>query len=150
MSALGIDYGTARIGLAVSDGLGMLAHPLETVPSRDLGAALGRIRHLVETRGIEDIVLGLPLRLDGSEGRAVGRVRAFRERLRSAFPSALRARLRWHEVDEFLTTVEAGEKLHAAGKRGKDLPALIDQAAAVEILQRWLDERERGAATMEL
>jgi putative Holliday junction resolvase len=142
--ALGIDYGAARIGLATSDELGMLAHPLETVPAGDRGAALARIRLLIEQRSIVDVVLGLPLRLDGSEGRSVDRVRAFREQLEKSLPATLRKRLRWHEIDEFFTTVEAGEKLQAAGRRRRDHKAIIDQAAAVEILQRWLDERAPG------
>ncbi len=139
--ALGIDYGTVRIGLAASDDLGFLAHPLETVPAGDFGAAAERIRAVVEERRVEDVVLGLPLRSDGSEGEAVGRVRHFRKRLERVLP----AHIRWHEVDEFFTTVDAMEKLHAAGRNTRNSRPVIDQAAAVEILQRWLDGRESAA-----
>ncbi|MEM6917141.1 MAG: Holliday junction resolvase RuvX, partial [Verrucomicrobiota bacterium] len=88
--ALGIDYGTVRIGLAVSDDLGFLAHPLETVSGEKVEAAIERIRDIIEERQIEDMVVGLPLHLDGMEGKAVRRVRRFIEILREGVPENLR------------------------------------------------------------
>lgn len=138
--ALGIDHGTARIGVAVSDELGLLAHPLETVPAADPEHALARLAEIVAVRRIEDVVVGLPFRLDGGEGEAAARVRAFVARLRPLLPETVTV----HEIDETLTTVTAYEKLREAGKKAKRAKPIIDQAAAVEILQSWLDAREQS------
>ena len=135
--ALGIDYGTARIGVAVSDDIGLLAHPLETVPGGDSEKAAARIAELVRLRRIEHLVVGLPLHLRGEEGAAVARVRTFLETLRPQLPEGVGV----HEVDEHRTTVSAMEKLHAAGRNAKNAKGIIDMAAAVEILQGWLDQR---------
>lgn len=135
--ALGIDHGTARIGLAISDEIGFLAHPLETVPAADQGRAIARIVELVKARKIEDLIVGLPLHLDGGEGEAAARVRAFVDQMRPLLP----AEVAIHEVDESMTTVTAYEKLRASGKKAKRAKPVIDQAAAVEILQSWLDGR---------
>jgi putative Holliday junction resolvase len=75
--------------------------------------------------------------MNGEEGKAVTRVRAFGEKLRAE----LSDEIRWHEVDERHTTSDAMAKLHDAGRNEKNSRGIIDQAAAVEILQRWLDDR---------
>lgn len=137
---LAIDYGEARIGLALSDELGMLAHPLETVPGHDKKQAVARIAELVEERGVGTIVMGLPLRMDGSEGTAVEKVRAFTKKLRRQLAESVRI----EEVDERLSTVAAMEKLHAAGRNEKNSRKHIDQAAAMEILQEYLDAQSGG------
>jgi putative Holliday junction resolvase len=142
--ALGIDYGTARIGIAVSDDLGFLAHPLETVPGGDSEKAAARIAELVRLRRIEHLIVGLPLHRNGEEGTAVGRVRAFVRILRPLLPEEVTV----HEVDEHRTTVSAMEKLHAAGRNSKNSKGIIDMAAAVEILQSWLDQRAGETAPM--
>lgn len=134
---LGIDHGEARIGLAISDELGMLAHPLETVPGRDVKAAIERIVELVDEKRVAKIVLGLPLRMDGSVGTAVDKVRSFAKALSRQLP----ANVELIESDERLTTVAAWEKLHAAGRNEKNSRHLIDQAAAIEILQDYLDSQ---------
>lgn len=131
--ALGIDYGEARIGIAATDACGILAHPVESIHLRHT-EPIARIRELVQQKGIRTLVLGLPLRLDGSEGTACTKVRAFGEKLRAALPE-----LPLLYVDEFLTTTAAQEKLHQAGKKAKNFKPIIDQAAAVEILNNWLD-----------
>ena len=84
--AMGVDYGTARIGLAVSDDIGLLAHPRDTVPAADLDRAAARIGELVRERRTEHLVVGLPLHMNGSEGDAVAGVRRFIERLRPLIP----------------------------------------------------------------
>jgi len=123
---LGVDYGEARIGLAVSDDLGMLAHPLETVPAADREAAIRRIVEIVDEREIQKVVVGLPLRMDGSEGSVVKKVRKFNQQLKGAFTREVPI----VESDERLTTVMAMEKLHAAGRTEKNSRDRIDQAAA--------------------
>lgn len=134
--ALGIDFGQARIGIAATDACGILAHPVESI-HLDRTEPLERIARLVAERGIRTLVLGLPLRLDGTEGTACEKVRAFGEKLQARLPE-----LPLVYVDEFLTTTVAQEKLHAAGKKAKDFRPIIDQAAAVEILNNWM-----GSAT---
>ena len=131
--ALGIDYGEARIGIAATDACGILAHPVESIHLRHT-EPISRIRELVQQKGIRTLVLGLPLRLDGTEGTACAKVRAFGEKLHAALPE-----LPLLYVDEFLTTTAAQEKLHQAGKKAKNFKPIIDQAAAVEILNNWLD-----------
>ena len=135
--AMGVDYGTARIGLAVSDDIGMLAHPLETVPASDMDRAARRIAELVRERKTEHLVVGLPLHMNGEEGDAVKGVRRFVALLRPMLPDSITI----YEIDERLTTASAMEKLHAAGRNTKNSRKIIDQAAAMEILQQWLDLR---------
>lgn len=137
VKALGIDHGAARIGLAVSDDIGLLAHPLETVPATDQERAISRIAEVIAERGIRDVVVGLPLHMNGEEGEAVEKVRRFSKRLKKSVSDELV----FHELDETLTTKDAMAKLHAAGRNEKNSRGIIDQAAAVEILQRWLDDR---------
>jgi putative Holliday junction resolvase len=133
MNCLGIDHGEVRIGLAVSDALGCLAHPLETIRTAD---AFERIPELVRQRGIDIIVLGYPLRIDGSEGQAARRVRRFLEGLRPQLPDGIRIILQ----DESHSTQQAAENLRRAGRKTRRHRPVIDQAAAVVILQEYLDE----------
>ena len=133
--ALGIDFGQARIGIAATDPCGILAHPVESIHLNKT-EPLARIAELVAQKGIRTLVLGLPLRLDGTEGTACEKVRAFGKKLRAKFPE-----LPLVYVDEFLTTTVAQEKLHQAGKKAKNFKPIIDQAAAVEILNNWLDSQ---------
>ncbi len=130
--ALGIDYGEARIGIAATDACGILPHPVESIHRRQT-TPLTRIAELVHERGIRTLVLGYPLRLDGSEGSSCEKVRAFGDTLRQTFPE-----LPLVYVDEFLTTDTAQKKLHAAGKTSRQFRPIIDQAAAVEILNNWM------------
>ena len=135
--ALGIDYGQARIGIAATDPCGILAYPVESIHLAQT-EPLERIAELVDERRIRSLVLGLPLRLDGTEGSACERVRAFGARLHARLPQ-----LPLTYVDEFMTTSTAQEKLHAAGRKAKDFRPIIDQAAAVEILNNWMESNMR-------
>jgi len=135
MKALGIDYGDVRIGLAVSDELGMMAHPLETVETKKVESPETRIAEVARERRIEKIIVGLPVRMDGSEGTAVKKVKAFTERLRARVDK----RIEIIFVDERLSTVEAQRALQEAGKDERASRAIIDQAAACVILQDFLD-----------
>ncbi|MGN0829444.1 MAG: Holliday junction resolvase RuvX [Akkermansia sp.] len=131
--ALAIDYGEARIGIAASDPCGILAHPVESI-DRAKTEPIARIGELVRQRGIRTLVVGLPLRLDGSEGSACAKVRRFAAALRAALPE-----LPLEFQDEFLSTATAQEKLHAVGKKSRQFRPIIDQAAAVEILNRRME-----------
>ena len=136
--ALGIDYGEARIGIAATDACGILAHPVESI-QRHRTDPVARIAELVRQKGIRTLVLGLPLRLDGTEGTACAKVRAFGEKLHAVLPE-----LPLLYEDEFLTTSAAQKKLHQAGKKAKHFKPIIDQAAAVEILNNWLERNPGG------
>ncbi len=130
---LGIDQGEARIGLAITDPVGIMAHPLETIQVKTTDP-IERIITLLKERQVKQVVLGLPLRMDGSEGTAAEKIRAFGIELAEKIDLPL------HYMDESLTTVAAAEKLHQAGKNAKKQKSIIDQAAAVEILTNWLDQ----------
>lgn len=130
--ALGIDYGDARIGIAATDPLGILAHPVETIHLRET-EPVARIAELCAQRGIRTLVLGLPLNLDGDEGPAAEKVRRFSKKLLDRLPE-----IPLVFVDESLTTVAAAAKLREAGRSAKRQKDVIDQAAAVEILRIWL------------
>jgi len=132
--ALGIDHGDARIGIAATDDFGILAHPVETI-DRAKTEPLARISTIVSQRKIKTLVLGLPVRMDGTEGTSAEKVRAFGEKLRQQLPD-----LPLVFVDETLTTSSAATKLREAGRNAKQQKSIIDQAAAVEILNAWMEE----------
>ena len=136
--ALGIDYGEARIGVAVTDALGMLAHPVETIDRKKTPQVLDRIRDLATHLGASVVVVGLPVRMDGTEGTAATKVRKFADALRRVLPESVSIEF----VDERLSTVEAQRHLRAAGRKARDSRPIIDRAAAVVILQDWLDQRQ--------
>jgi putative Holliday junction resolvase len=132
---LGIDHGDARIGLAISDELGMLAHPLETIAVKEIADPLAHIAAIVAREKIGVIILGLPRNMDGTYGPAAEKVRAFAEKLRAACACDVKL---W---DERLTSVAAQRSLHEAGRNVKKSRAVIDQVAAQLILQGWLDSQ---------
>ncbi len=136
MKSLGIDHGEARIGIAISDDLGMLAHPLETIAVKEVADPVARIAQIAEREKIGTLVLGLPRNMDGTYGPAAEKVRAFGEKLRAAMP-ACTVKM-W---DERLTSVAAQRALHEGGKNVKQSRAVIDQVAAQLILQGWLDSQ---------
>jgi putative holliday junction resolvase len=135
---LGIDVGAVRVGVALSDPDGVLATPLLTVP-RDLdhGSDLGTIAGLVAEHGVVGIVVGLPRTLAGREGAAAEAARAFAVGLESVVDVPVEL------SDERLTTVVATQQLRERGVKGRKQRAVIDQAAAVAILQGWLDAARR-------
>jgi putative holliday junction resolvase len=105
---------------------------VETI-DQSRGDALERIAQLVAFRKIATLVVGLPVRLDGSEGDSAAKVRRFSARLRERIPATPIV-----FVDESLTTSTAASKLRAAGRNAKQQKSIIDQAAAVEILNLWM------------
>lgn len=147
---LGIDVGKARIGVARSDLHGMLATPVETVPRERSGgrADVDRIVRIAAEEDAREIIVGLPLNLRGEATLSTDDAVAFAGRLAVAFASAeIPVRI----VDERLSTVSAQTQLRQAGRKTKQSRAIIDQAAAVVILQHALDlERARERAPGEL
>jgi len=134
---LGVDVGTVRIGIAVSDPAGILATPLETV-DRD-GDHLARIGMIATDLGVIEIVVGLPLALSGRETASTADARTLAEGLVATGTSPVRL------VDERLSTVTASSALRASGRTSRTSRSVIDQVAAVIILQHALDvERISG------
>ena len=131
--ALGIDLGEARIGVAVSDELGMLAHPVETIVVKDTPDPLGRVVQIAKDKDVSHIIIGLPKNMDGTTGAAAEKTRAFADKLCEKVECIVKL---W---DERLTTVAAQRYLHDAGRNVKQSRAVIDQVAAQIILQGWLD-----------
>jgi putative Holliday junction resolvase len=136
MRALGLDLGTRRIGVAISDDGGSIASPIETLHrSRDRAADHRAIAALVEEWGAGVVVVGLPLSLDGTNGPAATAALAEVEELRAALSVPVETH------DERFTTVTADHQLREQGVRGKRRTAVIDQAAAAVLLQSWLEQR---------
>lgn len=136
--AVGIDLGTQRIGVAVSDGLGLTAQPHATIARHGGKRDLDAIAAVVKQFEADVVVLGLPLDPAGNETRAAKSARVFAERLRVALGLAVEL------IDESFSTVEAEEVLLAADLSRARRRQVIDRVAAAVILQRWLDEK-RGA-----
>lgn len=137
---VGVDVGDARVGIARSDPSGLIATPVETV--RRGKGDLDRIRRIVAEEEAVEVVVGLPRSLSGGEGPAAARVREFARALAAALdPVPVRL------CDERLSTVTAEAVLRGQGRKGQKRRAVVDQAAAVVILQNALDtERSTGAA----
>jgi putative Holliday junction resolvase len=132
MRRLGIDFGASRIGIAISDELGLLAHPLETIPNN--AEFLPKLQKMVLEKGISAIVVGIPRNMNGSYGPAAEKAKLFLSQLRTEFSGV--QLIPW---DERLTTMEAQRLLHAAGRDVKKSRPVIDQVAAQVILQSYLD-----------
>jgi len=129
---LAVDVGTVRVGVAASDPGQVLASPVETVPA----PAVDRVVALVAERSAVRVLIGLPTSLSGkAESASADMARDFATELETRVPVPVEL------VDERLTTVTATAQLRAAGKRGKAARQVVDQAAAVALLQAWLDRR---------
>lgn len=135
MRALGVDYGTRKIGVAVSDGLGLGARGLTTLRGLRDRDAVERLGALAAEHDVEAIVVGLPLRADGSVGDAAARVQRFVERLSQTVPIPV------HTIGEWLTSFEAEERLRAMGVKESELVKRLDEAAAAVILEEFLANR---------
>ncbi|SEM28770.1 putative holliday junction resolvase [Syntrophus gentianae] len=133
MRILGLDYGEKRIGVALCDELGWTAQALTTVIRKSWRRDVGSIAALVEAYGVEKIVIGYPLRLDGTEGIQCEKVLRFARRLEAALGIPI---VSW---DETLTTKEAEEILARSGVHPKKRRAVVDRLAASLILQSYLD-----------
>lgn len=137
---IALDVGEARIGVASCDPDGILATPVETVPGRDVPAALRRVRAIVAEYEPIEVVVGLPRSLNGGEGPAAAKARTFARGVAKVIaPVGVRL------VDERMTTVTAARGLRASGVNAKKGRSVVDQAAAVIILQSALEtERASG------
>src|SRR6266536_2230003 len=130
---LALDLGRARIGVAISDELQLLAHPLETIPADD--QAIPRLAHIIREKKVDHVVVGIPRQMNGQIGTAATDALRLVEKLRAILPCPV---VTW---DERLTTVAAHRALRDAGKKMRDTRGYIDQVAAQIILQSYLDRR---------
>jgi putative Holliday junction resolvase len=130
---LAFDFGRARIGVAISDELQLLAHPLETISANKQAAA--RLAEIVREKNVDRVVAGMPRQMNGQIGTAASEVLAFLEKLRAILPCPI---VTW---DERLTTVAAHRALRDAGKKTRQTRGYVDQVAAQMILQSYLDSR---------
>lgn len=137
---LGVDVGAVRVGVALSDPDPVLASPLITLTrDAETGADLRELVNLVAEHAIVEVVVGLPRTLADRHGPAAEIAQAYAEDLAGRI-APVPVRL----ADERLTTVTAARVLAQRGVRGRKQRAVVDQAAAVEILQTWLDTRKRA------
>lgn len=136
---VGIDPGAVRLGIAISDDAQSIAFPRETVPARGGWAdAAARVKDALAGEDVALLVVGLPLRLDGTEGEAARRARGFGAALGEAFGVEVAF---W---DERLTTVAAERSLREMGRRGSKQRDVVDQSAATILLQGYLDANTGG------
>jgi putative holliday junction resolvase len=141
MRALGLDIGTKTIGVALTDELGIAAHPLTVLPRAGNSDDSATVAALVAAHGVTDVVVGMPYELSGRLGHRARRVHEFLSVLRDALGAAVAC----HEQDERFTTAEAERVLIDADLSRAKRKAVIDQQAAALILQGWLDaHRARG------
>jgi len=138
-SALGLDVGSVRIGVAASDPTGTIASPLAVLPRAEPRRLWQRLRDEASARGATHVVVGLPRRLDGSEGEMAADARAFAETARRELDLEVAM---W---DERLTTAQAERSLIAAGERRARRRLRVDAVAAALMLQSWLDARRHAA-----
>jgi len=141
---LGIDVGRVRVGVAICDPDGILATPLITLqrdlttPAGEVPRDIANITSLIGHHEAVAVVVGLPVTLAGIDGQAAQEVRRY-----AAVLSEVIAPVPVHLADERMSTVVASRRLSERGVRGRRQRAVVDQVAAVEILQTWLDARRR-------
>ena len=133
MRILAIDHGTQRMGIAVTDELGVIAQPLAFIPAEPLADFFERLRELVRAKDVGLIVVGMPRNMDGGYGPAADKVGVFVEQLRQQVEAPVRT---W---DERLTSVQAHRALREANVKGKRRKETIDSTAAALLLQSYLD-----------
>jgi putative holliday junction resolvase len=138
---LALDFGSKRIGLAVSDELGLTAQGLPTLQRSNKRNDLDHLRRTIRQYGVSELVMGLPLRMSGSEGVQSDKVQVFAEELRRKF------KLPVHLFDERLTSVEANRVLRESDMSIRRRAEVVDQLAAVLILQSFLEFRKAGRSS---
>jgi putative holliday junction resolvase len=133
---LGLDVGTRRIGVAISDPLGITAQGLETLQRSNKRRDFAALENLIRQYDVREIVVGLPLRMSGAEGVQSGKMQAFAEELRNRF------QLPVHLWDERLTSAEANRLLRETDLSIEKRAKAVDRMAAMLILQGWMESRK--------
>ena len=132
---MAVDYGRRRIGLAVSDELGITAQGLPTVEATGLGKAVAAVSEVASERGVGEVVVGLPLNMDGTRGEMAHAAEAFAEALGRATGLPVQCR------DERLTTRSAHRTMQEAGRKARGRQGEVDRIAATLLLEGYLEER---------
>ena len=135
MRVLALDHGTKRIGVAISDELGIIAQPLEFIPAEPLEKFYQRLAVILAEKQVTEIVVGMPFNMNGSIGPAAQKVERFVTELKTKVTQPV------HTCDERLTTYEAENLLISAGTRRKKRKQVIDKMAAAVLLQSYLDSK---------
>ena len=141
MRILALDIGEKRIGLAISDELYMFAHPLETILFKDLNNLIEKLKTIIYSKNISELVIGIPYTLKGTNSKKTEEVLNIKQGISNAVSLPV------YEVDERLTTKIAEKTLHNLGKKPSKNRDIIDQIAAVQILQSYLDRRNNSKNT---
>ena len=138
MRIMAVDYGDARTGIAISDATGLLAGFTTVIQSRKAEVVLEKIAELVKAHGVDELVMGFPRNMDGTEGPRADLYREFADQLeeRTGMKPIL-----W---DERRTTIEAHAILHTSGKKMKDHKKNVDAVAATLILEGYLTRKRMG------
>jgi len=138
ISLLGLDYGTKRIGVAVTDALGLMAHPIDPIENRSDAHVIERLKEVIADREVRRLVVGIPVNMNGTRGQAAKAAEEFARKLEAlGLPVA--------RVDERLTTVAANERLADAGHRHwRSRKKRVDSAAAALILESYMQARKRA------
>lgn len=139
MRALGLDIGSARVGVAISDPTGCVASPIAVLDARELERDMRALINLAEDYEVENLVVGLPLTLGGEEGPQAADIRDTAER----FATALGVPVEYY--DERHSSTEAKRSMRAAGMSEKEQRGSLDKVAAAIVLQGWLDARRTKA-----
>ena len=139
VSALGLDVGAKRIGVAGCDRTGLIATGLTTIRRTTFESVTTPLQALIETRGVEVLVVGLPYTLNGEVGHQAKKVQKFARRLSRALALPV------EYVDERLTSFQAEQMMLAGGRSPSRNKAMIDRKAAAIILQQWLDARRENS-----
>ncbi len=143
ISALGLDLGHRRIGVAGCDGTGLIATGLTTIHRTSFEQDIQQLRQIIEARQVTVLVIGLPYSMNGEIGTQAKRTQKLARRIGAA------VNLPIEYMDERLTSVEAESMLQAQRISPSRNRELIDRAAACIILQQWLDQRRQGAISRE-
>src|SRR5580765_8232635 len=138
MRILALDHGTKRMGIAISDELGMIAQPLEFILAEPFAEFLTRLKEILKEKQVELILVGMPRNMNGSYGPAALKVQEFVTVLKDAVTIPI------HTLDERLTSVQAHRFLAEAAVSGRERKGKVDKSAAAILLQGYLDGRRGG------
>jgi putative Holliday junction resolvase len=136
---LALDVGTKRIGMAISDELGITAQGIGTLERKNKKSDFAHLDTVLERYGVVELVVGIPLRMSGEEGTQAEKIRGFAQELKE------RTGLPLHFWDERLTSAEAHRVLNEAGMTRLDRKGKVDQMAAIMILQGWMEKQRVGS-----
>ncbi len=139
MRVLAIDHGTKRMGVAISDELGVIAQPLEFIPAEPFTALLDRLKDIIRAKQVDLILVGMPRNMNGSYGPAAAKVQEFVELLKASVATQIQI------LDERLTSVQANRVLIEGNVRRKQRKEKVDPMAAAILLQGYLDSRSGGS-----